>query len=210
MSVHSIPDQSKLRFFWFDYVKTSANTPYDKRMQDLEQFPLESSIVVKLLPQVINSTEELDAFEADCLRDGFEGVMLRSPSGRYKFGRSTLKEAILLKLKRFEDAEAQIIGFEELNHNMNESKTDLVGASKRSSHKANKVAGNTLGAFSVMNKAGVVFGIGTGMTAAQRLEFWEGRDALLGKLVKYKFMPHGVKDAPRHPVFLGFRDACDL
>jgi len=88
-------------------------------MEALDSFPLESSIVIKLLPRVINSAEELDAFEAACLRDGFEGVMLRSPSGRYKFGRSTLKENLLLKLKRFEDAEAQIIGFEELSHNAN-------------------------------------------------------------------------------------------
>jgi len=48
------------------------------------------------------------------------------------------------------------------------------------------------------------------MTAAILLEFWGARDELIGKLKKYKFMPHGVKDAPRHPVFVGFRDACDL
>jgi DNA ligase-1 len=113
-----------LQFYWFDYVKTAADTPYDMRMEALDSFPLESSMVIKLLPQVINSTEELDAFEADCLRDGFEGVMLRSPSGRYKFGRSTLKENLLLKLKRFEDAEAQIIGFEGLSHNANETSSE--------------------------------------------------------------------------------------
>ena len=31
----------------------------------------------------------------------------------------------------------------------------------------------------------------------------------MGTLVKYKFQPHGVKVAPRCPVFLGFRDSTD-
>jgi DNA ligase-1 len=52
--------------------------------------------------------------------------------------------------------------------------------------------------------------VGTGFTADQRADFWSRREQLRGQLVKYKHFPHGVKDAPRHPVFLGFRDPEDM
>jgi hypothetical protein len=32
----------------------------------------------------------------------------------------------------------------------------------------------------------------------------------MGKVVKYKSQPTGVKDKPRFPVFLGFRDVVDM
>jgi DNA ligase-1 len=36
------------------------------------------------------------------------------------------------------------------------------------------------------------------------------RNGAIGKLVKYKYFAIGVKDAPRHPVFLGFRSKLDF
>ena len=55
---------------------------------------------------------------------------------------------------------------------------------------------------------GVEFEIGTGFTAAEREALWLAPP--IGKIVKYKFFPVGVKDRPRHPVFLGFREAEDM
>lgn len=142
---------------------------------------------------------------------GYEGVMLRHPDGLYKHGRSTAKEAWLLKLKRFEDSEARVIGFSELMHNANEAKRNELGHLERSSHKAGKVGKRTLGALTVKDlKTGVEFEIGTGFTASQRQELWNVGDNLLGRVVKYKSQPTGVKDKPRFPVFLGFRDPRDL
>jgi len=57
---------------------------------------------------------------------------------------------------------------------------------------------------------GVEFSIGTGLTALQRGVFWARQDDYLGKTVKYKFFPVGVKDKPRHPVFLGLRHPEDM
>ena len=45
------------------------------------------------------------------LNAGYEGLMLRDPNGIYKFGRSSVKENILLKVKEFMDDEAEIIAF---------------------------------------------------------------------------------------------------
>jgi len=55
---------------------------------------------IKLLPQTIcNNLKELAAFEEKALEDGYEGIMIRELTGKYKFGRSTLKGQELLKRK---------------------------------------------------------------------------------------------------------------
>ena len=137
--------------------------------------------------------------------------MLRHPDGPYKHGRSTAKEGWLLKVKRFEDSEARIIGFSELMHNANEAKRNELGHLERSSHKANKVGKQMLGALTVQDlKTKVEFDIGTGFTEDQRRLLWATGDNLLGKVVKYKSQPTGVKEKPRFPVFLGFRDKVDM
>ena len=53
------------------------------------------------------------------------------------------------------------------------------------------------------------FKIGTGFKADLRQWIWDHRDLYKGRVVKYKSQPHGSKDRPRLPVFLGFRDAID-
>lgn len=165
-----------------------------------------------VLEQVpIRSVEELIAFEQKCLSLGYEGVVIRSLIGLYKFGRSTLKEGLLLKLKRFSDSEAEITGFEEQMHNGNEATVSELGYTKRSSHKDNLTGMDTLGALAVRDiHTGVQFNIGTGFDAATRQEIWNNRELYRGRVVKYKFFEVGVKDLPRHPVFLGFRETIDL
>ncbi len=136
--------------------------------------------------------------------------MLRSVDGPYKFGRSTAREGFLYKIKRFKDAEATVIGFEELQRNGNEATQDAFGLIERSTHKENMVAGATLGAIVVCGHNMQKFKIGTGFDAATRLEIWNNQDKYLHRLVKYKYQPHGTKDAPRCPVFLGFRSELDM
>ena len=57
-----------------------------------------------------------------------------------------------------------------------------------------------------------MFGVGTGFDNDQRQWFWENRERLIadGTIIKYKHFPSGVKDLPRHPVYLGIRDKRDL
>ncbi|ORZ29942.1 hypothetical protein BCR44DRAFT_1465456 [Catenaria anguillulae PL171] len=91
--------------------------------------------IVKLCPKLVNSAGELAKFEKECLEKGFEGVIVRSPDSPYKCGRSTLKQQWMLKVKQFVDDEAEVVGFEELLHNNNESSVDERGYLKRSSTK---------------------------------------------------------------------------
>lgn len=153
----------------------------------------------------------LTDLEEKWLAQGFEGAMLRDPHGPYKYGRSTAREGWLMKLKRFEDSEAVIDGVEELEHNQNEATRDELGRTKRSSHKAGKVAGAVLGNLLVRDvHTGVAFSIGSGFTAALRAELWASREALLGQVVRYRYFPTGSKAKPRFPVFTGFRHPDDL
>lgn len=165
-----------------------------------------------LSTKLINDEIELLAYEAKCVEEGYEGIIVRANlNAPYKYGRSTVNEGSLLKVKRFEDSEAVIIGFEEEMFNGNDAQTNELGRTKRSTAKAGLSGKQTLGAFQVRDRvSGVEFSIGTGLTALQRGVFWQRRDDYLGKLVKYKYFPVGVKVAPRHPVFLGLRDERDL
>lgn len=195
--------------FWvFDNVATPTLTFLD-RFQMAVRAITGRVCVQHVHHELLNSAANLDAFEAKCLAAGYEGVMLRSTDGEYKFGRSTLIEGGLLKVKRFLDAEAEIVGFEELMHNGNEATTDELGRTKRSSHKANKSGRGVLGALVCRTPDGVMFNIGTGFDDFTRAELWARRMSIPGQLVKYRYFPSGNKQAPRFPVFLGLRDRRD-
>jgi len=143
------------------------------------------------------------------LAHGFEGVMLRHPGAQYKYGRSTLREQILLKLKRFTDAEAKIIGYEPLYSNQNPQTRNSQGLAERSDHKAGKIQVETLGNLLVRDHSGRFgeFAIGSGFDQALRDTIWSDREGFLGRTVTYKFQQVGVKDKPRFPIFLRFREA---
>lgn len=210
-------------YYWFDYVKDSLTKSYKERIDDLKgswgliQGLIKSrgyhdKLIVPLLPREINDSKALLQFEEECLNNGFEGVILRSPNGPYKCGRSTPKEEFLMKFKRFEDDEALVIGFVEKMHNENEAEKDNFGRTKRSSAKDGLVPAGTLGAIMVRDlKTGVEFEIGTGLNDATRKEIWGNQKKYKDAIVRYRhFTNSGVKDKPRFPSFDGFRDKEDL
>lgn len=172
--------------------------------------------VVLVEHSYINSIEGLDAFEAAALSEGQEGVMIRSLNGPYKQGRSSEREAYLLKLKRFQDCEAVISGTYELEHNDNPAFRNELGRTARSSAQAGKVGLDTLGGFYVTGKGGTFDGVefkvgnGQGMTQALRKELWGVRESLIGRLIKVKYFPTGGDIRPRHPLWLGWRDERDI
>ncbi|AGE49418.1 DNA ligase [Acanthocystis turfacea Chlorella virus Can0610SP] len=204
-------------FFWFDYVKDDPDKGYLDRIADMKKFVdshpeiLKDSrvTIVPLIPKKIDTAEELNVFEQWCLDQGFEGVMVRNAGGKYKFGRSTEKEQILVKIKQFEDDEAVVIGVSALQTNVNDKKMNELGDMRRTSHKDGKIDLEMLGALDV-EWNGIRFGIGTGFDKDTREDLWKRRDSIIGKIVKFKYFSQGVKTAPRFPVFLGFRDKNDM
>ena len=194
----------------FDRVK-DLNTPYVKRIKYLEDSALKFPYFVKpILPIAIFNSQELIEYEEKATKNGYEGVIIRSYNSIYKEGRSTLKEGYMLKIKRFKDSDARIIGFEELMHNENTPRINELGYTKRSSALAGEFPAGMLGALCVEDlHTKQVFKIGSGFTDRDRIEIWDNRPLLLNKIVKYKFQQYGTKDAPRLPVFLGIREDID-
>lgn len=194
-------------FHVFDYAGSihhfsSRHSELKKRAHKLKH--------VKVVPHVwIEDIDELTAYEEECVAQGYEGIMIRDPQGKYKHGRSTTKEGGLLKIKRFEDDEAVVIGAEELMTNNNEQELDNLGHKVRSSKKEGLVPAGKLGALIVKHKTFGEFKIGSGFTEDARIKLWHERDELKGRLAKFKYQPSGVKDKPRFPVFLGFRNKID-
>ena len=204
MGVEGVP---RLKFHVFDDFLHPGG--FSQRLNSVKK-RLSGTHLEFVFHQWVYNVEQVLHHERLCLGQGYEGVMLRDPAGVYKHGRSTTKEAGLLKLKRFEDSEATVVGYTQLMANTNEAKRNELGQLERSSHKAGMVPAGTLGSLIVKDvKTKVEFDIGTGFTAEQRATLWSDHDNLLGKVVKYKFQPVGVKDKPRFPVFLGFRSKVD-
>lgn len=213
--VMSISGQPDVRFFVFDnwelYVRNKL--PYRTRYERLQEyFSINYHDRVVLLPhELIGSYSELLDYEKDQLEKGYEGVMVRGLRGDYKTGRSTLREQGLLKVKRFTDDEAVVVGYEPLMRNNNELELDERGYAKRSHSIVGKVADDMLGNLLVVGAdPSIRFSIGSGFTEAERRNYWTNRESLVGMIVKYKhFAVTGVKEAPRMPIFLGFRDRDD-
>lgn len=204
--------------YWVFDFWTDVNMTYGQRW-DLMQRAFKDGVFrdfphIKLLQQtLIRNEEELRAFERVALEQGFEGVIIRDPKGVYKYGRSTAKEGYMLKVKRFVDSEAVVTSANELMKNNNIATIDELGHTKRSSHAENKIPMGTLGSLSAKDiKNNMLVDIGTGFTAAQRDLLWSMHlcGELIGKTVKYKYFEIGVKEAPRFPVFIGFRDPIDI
>jgi ATP-dependent DNA ligase len=136
---------------------------------------------------------------------GFEGIMLRSPNGLYKHGRSPMREQGLMKVKRFHDAEAFVVGVVEKEINLNPATTNALGLTQRSSSKANKKAAGTLGALVCELRSGakpVRFEVGTGFDEATRARIWAARSDWIGSRIKFKYQSlpaDGRAEVPRFP-----------
>lgn len=118
---------------------------------------------------------ELDRVEAL----GGEGLMLRQPGSLYVAGRSSS----LLKVKRFLDAEAVVVGLEP-------------GKGK---HKGK------MGALSVKLPDGTLFAIGTGFSDAER-----ANPPNIGSLVTFRYQELSDGGVPRFPSFLRVAEGPDM
>lgn len=175
MSADGEPD---FTFFVFDSF-AEPDMPFTARQIAVQA--VRGSQLVRPLPQTeIASSHALETLHAQHLDFGWEGTCLRAPDKGYKFGRSTAREGILLKLKPHEDAEGVVVAVNEHLH------------------------GGLLGSLSLRWK-GLTFEVGTGFSDAQRAELWARRDTLIGQSVTFKYQGVGAHKRPLLPVFMGIR-----
>ncbi len=192
---HENPNVVALNFLAFDNYTLAL--PFSKRYVSLQPAFRHKQIYIE-------DADMLAHFEEAAVAAGHEGIITRCAEGRYKNGRSTMSEQGMVKIKRFMDDEAVVVGIQEQYHNGNEQTTNNQGYAERTSHRAQMRPMNTLGAL-VVEWKGKQFNIGTGFTAGERQEIWNMGRANAGRVCKFKYLPIGMKDLPRHPVFLGWR-----
>jgi DNA ligase-1 len=215
-AIMTVDGPSDVWFNVFDYVQFPGNSFFIRTNQ--AQRIVSNAHSEALCAQItyvehddLRSLEQLYAREEYYVALGYEGYMIRNRQKGYKYGRSTFIEQGLIKLKRFEDGEAEITGFVELKRNTNEPTIDARGLQVRSHHQSGKVGAGILGLFECRDlKTGITFECGSGLDDSTRRKVWENQDAYLGKIIKYKSQPHGVKEKPRSPIFLGFRSLEDM
>ena len=209
---------SDLRYRVFDTCDADlADQPFEERLDYARGLITAYSNAFKTKANVslvehtlCRSYDELIAEEERALSQGYEGLMLRNPDARYKHNRATVKENIIYKLKRFQDDEAVVIGFEEGTKNTNEKTTDEKGYAQRSSKKEGLVLSDTLGKFIVSYKGTELLVAPGAFTHAQRKAIFDNQEKYLGLLLKFRFFAYGMKNLPRFPRAIGFRDRMDF
>lgn len=202
-------DRTEFQFHFAVFDKVMEDVPFETRLEIATAQAKAVPFATSVHHTEIWEAKDLATYDEAMLRAGFEGTMVRSPDGPYKYGRSTLKEGTLLKVKRFLDDEAVIVGYEELMHNENEATEDALGHTERSTCKEGLVPGGTLGSIRARRPDGVEFNIGSGYSADERARLWEIRESLNGQLIKYRYFPQGSKEKPRFPTYLGIRHPDD-
>lgn len=160
--------------------------------------------------QIIHNEVQLLQYLDKCVDDGYEGIVTRNPEGIYKDGKSTVKQGFLLKLKPHMDTEGVLVRFVEMQHNMNPTKKDKLGYTKRSSSKVGKIPAGTAGSC-ILNWEGeeIKVGFGKGFTKEKRQEMWDNSSKYIGKTFKFKYQEVTKDGQPRFGKLLGERHPDD-
>ena len=211
MSADSEADYKVYLFDKYSLTDTFAQRLFDLHLTLATESGLHPSGKISVLEQFrVYNLEEIERFEQGVLAKGGEGIMLRDADSKYKCGRSTTKNPELQKVKRFQDAEFTIVGYEQFYHNTNEAVKNELGRTSRSTSKEGLVPVDTLGSL-ICNLGGdKTFNVGTGYTQEQRALLWASRDSLPGKKAKIKFFHYSSDGVPLLPVFLALRDERDM
>lgn len=208
MSAEGNPD---VKFYVFDICTIPEETFTARRFilhNKLKNLPFDSNVVM-LQQHYVETLYDLQQYLEDERIKGGEGLICRNPDGKYKYGRSTPKEQLSVKLKFFVREEFEVIGFEERMHNTNEATTNELGYTERSSAKDGMQPMGTLGSL-VLKYGDAEFRCGVGFNDLQRKEIWDNKDNYLGKMASIRYMSVGSKDKPRCPSFVWFRSEDDL
>ena len=114
------PEQQQVEYHIFDCIELdNPESPWSKRKEDLHA--IFGNAKAKEIPHLVevptgpaNNDEELKALLADFENEGWEGIIVRTPGGVYELGH---RSRSLWKLKTFQDAEFEIVGFKEATGN---------------------------------------------------------------------------------------------
>lgn len=207
------PDISKLTWNIFDYLR-SPNSHYIARLQQLEEYlyKLNDPKIKIVHYKQCKNLDELLEYETECLNLGFEGLIIRDPYARHKNGRCTVREGAYLRLKRFIESEAIVSEIIEGESNNNDAVINKLGQTERSSKKEGMVKNGMVGSMLCLDcVTGQLITVAPGkMTHNERIRYFKNPKSLIGKVIKYKYFPVGIKDLPRFPTFQCIRSQADF
>lgn len=181
---------------------------------------------VHLVPsEMCRSLVDLKTVIARHADEGYEGTIIRNPMAPHKEGRATKKGQELWRVKPWGDAEILVTGITEGNKNGNEAKTNSLGRTERSSSMAGLIPNGQVGSIQgtliadffdqftgkLLFTKGLPITVSSGaMTVAEATYYFQNPHEIVGHIVKFQHMTHGVKDAPRFPGYLSHRLPQDI
>lgn len=201
-----------LKFHIFDIIldnnpEEPFKTRYEAIIDGFTRPEFKQLIIVVQQTLIENHMDIQKEFER-VLVDGYEGLIIRNLIGKYKFGRSTEKEGLLLKMKPFKTFDAKIIQVYERFENANESFKNELGQSTKRNTKDAKIPTGIAAVFEVRYGENF-FKVSLTGTEAFRKEIWENKESYIGKTIEYRAMMVGAKDVPRHAQYIRFRSDKD-
>jgi len=197
-----------LKFYCFDYIGNLGINEWFILREDTAcgLIALFQNIASMVNHKELKSNKEVEAYFELALENGFEGLILRDPEGRYKFGRGTFKEGLIYKVKPYRTFDAEIIGVVQatvVDPNA-EKKINELGRSVTSKKKNDRILIEKASAFKVEYE-GKELKVVIAMTDEEKEEIWKNRYSYIGKMIEYKGLCIGMKDVPRHPIMVRFR-----
>jgi DNA ligase-1 len=215
----------------FDYLHPDVvGLEYEQRhallVKHVDQLWQRGEEHLRVVPMVIvHNLEQYLAQKEIWLKMGYEGVIVRDLKGKYKFGRSTVKQMGLLRGKDFIDFEFVATRITEGRENLNEATINERGRTERSTHQENMVpngmVGNIIGNVckdvkdpqtkKVLLTKGQEVTVSPGeMDHDMRRHYFLNQHLIIGQINKAKFFPKGHKDKPRFPIWQSLRSAEDM
>lgn len=196
MSSKTKKDDSGMLYHVFDCVgfedwqAQKSETHYHARLLDISMIIGDAQGTPFRYVKAITADDEteLRKFYAECLDEGYEGVMLKDMTAPYRWKRSDA----ILKMKPVATEEGIITSWYE---------------AKESTKRAGQFGG-----FVVMTPNGVTTRVGGGYSDDLKSKiFSEGPDTYVGRIAELEHQPPFTPDGKlRFPVFCRFRDAADV
>ena len=231
-SFKDVTEAPNLHWWLFDYSgPAQANLTYEERYKALAAYLGSTSFGamtqrLHLVPyRIINNKTEAEAFISKCLDDNYEGAIFRNPRSKIKPGRPGKSEQQYMRYKPWMDSEMRVTSVIEGMANQNEAKKNSLGNTERSSAKAGLVPNGQIGALmgvlledikhplngSVLFKAGLEIKVSKGkLTTAQAKRLFQKQEDIVGHIIKFQHMAHGVKDLPRFGGYVSHRLPQDM
>lgn len=221
-----VTEMADLHWWVFDYL-ADPSLPYQSRYTLLTMKVAELNHPrIHLVPYaVVNNTAELNNAIAAFASQGYEGTIVRNPRAPYKEGRATKKGQQLWRVKPWADAEILVTGITGGMSNQNAAEKSTLGRTKRSSAKAGMVPNGQVGSIqgtlladfhdpltgTLLFAKGLEITVSPGeMTVAEAIDLFNHPEKIVGHIVKFQHMTHGVKDLPRFPGYKSHRLAQDM